>query len=100
GCASGLANVAMECADLDGARVQFGRALSLNRQVGDMLGEANCNVGLGDIAAELSDPAGARVQFERALTLYQAIPEPYSAGWALVRLARLEPRSDASARRW
>jgi hypothetical protein len=36
----------------------------------------------------------------RALTLYQAIPEPYSAGWALVRLARLEPRSDASARRW
>jgi tetratricopeptide (TPR) repeat protein len=99
-CASSLGNIAVERSDLDDARAQFERAVPLYRQLGDVLGEANCAIGLGDIAVERSDPEGARVQFDRALTLYQAIPELYSAGWALVRLARLEPRGADRARRW
>lgn len=42
-----------------------------------------------------SAAAGAR--FEEALTLYRRISDPYSIGWALVRLARLT--SDPARRR-
>ena len=51
---------------------------------------ANCIRSLGDIARERADHDGARAQYERALLLYQAISEPYSVGWTLVRLVRLD----------
>ena len=48
----------------------------------------------------LADLDGARAQYERALTLYRAIPDPYSIGWALVRLARLDSADTERARHW
>jgi hypothetical protein len=32
--------------------------------------------------------------------IYQAIPEPFSVGWTLVSLARLDPAGANRARRW
>ena len=46
---------------------------------------------LGDIALDQADLDGARRHYEQALALYQAIPDPYSAGWTLISLARLDP---------
>jgi hypothetical protein len=38
--------------------------------------------------------AATQDRYQQALPLYQAIPEPYSTGWALVRLARLDASGD------
>jgi hypothetical protein len=46
---------------------------------------------LGDIALNLADPKAASIRFTEALGLFQRIQEPYSIGWAHVRLARLAP---------
>ncbi|MCB1454289.1 MAG: tetratricopeptide repeat protein, partial [Rhizobiaceae bacterium] len=48
-------------------------ALPLYRQVGDMLGEANCIKSLGNIALERSDHDGARSRYEAALPLYRQV---------------------------
>ena len=55
---------------------------------------------LGDLAYTRSDHDGARDRYEQALPLYPAIPEPYSVGWTLVRLARLDSADSQRARRW
>ena len=41
-----------------------------------------------------------RARYEQALPLYQAIPDPYSIGWTLVRLARLDPAGSERLRHW
>ena len=66
-----LGDLAYYRSDHDGGRAQYERALPLYRQVGDVLGEANCIKGLGDIAWARSDHDGARAQYERALPLYR-----------------------------
>lgn len=55
---------------------------------------------LGDLAYYRSDHDGARARYEQALPPYQEIAEPYSIGWALVRLARLDSADSGRARHW
>ena len=59
--------------DHEGARERYEAALPLYRQVGAVLGEANCIRSLGDIALERSDHEGARVRYEAALPLYRQV---------------------------
>ena len=99
-CISGLGDIARERSDLDGAQDHYEQALPLYQQAGSVLGEANCIRSLGNIALDCSDHDGARAQYERALPLYQAIPEPYSIGWTLVSLARLDSADSERARYW
>ena len=75
--------------DLEGARQRYKQALPLFQRVEDVLGAANCIQSLGDIARAEGKYEVARKCFGEALALYRRIKEPYSIGWALVRLARL-----------
>jgi tetratricopeptide (TPR) repeat protein len=99
-CIQGLGDIALECSDRDGARARYEQALRLYARVGDVLGEAGCIQGLGDIALECSDRDDARARYEQALQLYQSTGDSYSAGWVLVRLARLDPPGQERADRW
>jgi tetratricopeptide (TPR) repeat protein len=75
--------------DYKGAVECLEQALRIYRQVGSVLGEANCIRSLGDIALRRSDHETARRRYEEALSLYERISEPYSIGGAHRRLARL-----------
>ena len=99
-CIQGLGYIALSRADLDGATARYEQALPLFRQVGSVLGEANCIQGLGDIARDRSNHDRARAWYEQALPLYRAIPEPYSVGWTLVRLARITPADGERSHHW
>jgi tetratricopeptide (TPR) repeat protein len=55
------------------ARASYEQALPLYRQVGDVLGEANCIQSLGDIALARSDHEVARASYEQALPLYRQV---------------------------
>ncbi len=99
-CIKGLADTARAAFDHDAAQARYEQALALYRQAGDVRGEAHCIKGLGDIALDRADLDGARGQYEQALALYKAVPDPCSAGWILVSLARLDPSGSERARRW
>ncbi len=71
------------------ARRLYDEAREMYRQVGDILGEANCIQSLGDIALRRSDDEGARRLFDQARAMYQSIGEPYSIGCAHRKLARI-----------
>jgi tetratricopeptide (TPR) repeat protein len=99
-CIKGLGDLAKARSDLDDARASYERALALYQQAGELRGQAECIKGLGDVALDRSDHDDARARYEQALTLYRAIPEPYSIGWTLVRLARLDPADGERVRHW
>lgn len=86
----GLGDIALSESDYETAQDHFVLALPLFERVGDVLGQARCIQRLADISLARSDHAVARAKYEQALSLYEAIPEPYSIGWTLIRLARLE----------
>ena len=81
-------------------RSRYEQALPLYQQVGSVLGEANCIQGLGDVARDRSDNDEARDRYEQALSLYQAFLAPFSTGWTLVRLARLDSAGSERLRHW
>jgi tetratricopeptide (TPR) repeat protein len=83
-----LGDIAFARSDLDGARQRYEAALPLHQRVGDVLGEANCIRRLGDIDEAEGEVALARGRWQEALALYARIPEPYSVGFARIRLAR------------
>jgi tetratricopeptide (TPR) repeat protein len=99
-CIKGLGDIARDRSDHNSAQARYEQALALFEQAGAVRGQANCNLSLGDIALERADHDGARTRYGQALVLYQAIDAPYSIGWALVRLARLDSADSERARHW
>src|SRR5262249_61617602 len=65
-----LADIALAHSDDEDARSRYEQAVRLYRQVGNILGEANCIRRLGDIALARSDHERGRARYEQALPLY------------------------------
>jgi tetratricopeptide (TPR) repeat protein len=59
--------------DRDGALASYEAALTLYRQVGDRLGEANVQKAKGDVQQFRDDRDGALASYEAALTLYRQV---------------------------
>lgn len=62
--------------------------------------QAQTSKALGNLALQRSEHDAVRAAYEQALPLFQAIPAPYSIGWTLVRLARLDTPGNDRIRHW
>ena len=96
-CVKGLGDIAFARSDREEARRRYEAALSLYQQIGHVLGEANCVRRLGDIDEAEGKIAPACEHWCQALALYAKIPEPYSIGFAHIRLARRAAAPDEAA---
>ncbi len=93
----GLGNIALAGGDHEETQRRYEDSLPIFREADSRLGEANSIQRLGEIAQSKGDPATARARFGSALEIYQSLRQPYSIGFALYRLARLE--TEAAVRR-
>jgi tetratricopeptide (TPR) repeat protein len=93
-CIHELGFIALRCSEHDAAREKFREALTLHQRGGSLLGQANCIQGIGDIAFRRSEHDAAREKFQEAVDLYEKVSDPYSIGWARVRLARIASTSE------
>ena len=72
-CLESLGDLKLRVSDLEGARGDYQKALSLYGKIKDRLGEANCLKSLGDLKLRVSDLEGARGDYEKALPLFREI---------------------------
>jgi tetratricopeptide (TPR) repeat protein len=96
-CIKCLGDVGLPRFEHAGARRCYEAALPLYRKVGHVQGEANCIQRLGDIDEAEGEIALACGRWREALALYARIPEPYSIGFAHIRLARHAARPAEAA---
>jgi tetratricopeptide (TPR) repeat protein len=66
-----LGYLALSRSDQDTAHAHYQKALTLYRQAGNLLGEANCIKGLADTTLHRSDQDTAHAHYQKALTLYR-----------------------------
>ena len=99
-CIKCLGDVGLPRFEHAGARRCYEAALPLYRKVGHVQGEANCIQRLGDIDEAEGEIALACGRWREALALYARIPEPYSIGFAHIRLARHAARPAEAAEHW
>ena len=82
-------HIALRHSDHEGARARYEQALPLFRQVGDVVGEANCISGNGGVARAVGDLATAAAWYQTALTLYQRMHATQHIAIAHEDLARV-----------
>ena len=76
------------------ARAAYGEAMTLFKQVYDVLGEANVLVGLGDLESVLGRYDQARAAYGEAIALYNQVDDRLGQANVLSGLGKLDSRKN------